>query len=151
MKGKTLVTVVVSALLGFIHFLAREYLWSHLVAVNQVPHWLYKHGVTGDLWRTLVFTQDTIINVVLCLPLVFVLRLLRPFHPWTYLAVAMVVDEAWEFRAVFAEPLPPGLGYSMYIPGAAYDLGCVHRRWCDGLGTGSRTAAAFMSARLGRG
>jgi hypothetical protein len=117
MKEKVFVAIVVSALLGFIHFLASEYLWSYLVVVNPLPLWLARHGVTGDLWRTLVFTQDALINIVLCLPLVFVLRVLRPFHPWAYLAVAMLVGEAWNFRGVFAEPLPPGLGYSIYLPG----------------------------------
>ncbi|MDR3447604.1 hypothetical protein [Dyella sp.] len=117
MTGKWLMATVVSAMLGFIHVVTLGYVWSHLVQVNPIPHWLITHGVTGNSLHGLLFTQDVIINVILCLPIVLVLRLLRPFHPWAYLATALLVAEAWTYRSIFTNPLPQGLGYGIYLSG----------------------------------
>jgi hypothetical protein len=116
-KGKWLIAAVISAMLGVLHALLLGGAWNHLVLINPVPHWLITHGVTGKVLRWLLFTQDAIINALLCLPLVFALRLLRPFHPWAYLVVAMLAEEAWAVRYMFANPLPRGLGYGSFLSG----------------------------------
>lgn len=117
MKGKWFLAAVVSAVLGILHAVGLGYVWNHLVQVNPVPHWLITHGVVGNLLRALLFMQDAIINALLCLPLVFVLRLLRPSHPLAYLGVAVLVVEAWMARSILADPLPQGLGYDIFLPG----------------------------------
>ena len=116
MKGKWAMVAAVSAMLGIVNAMGHVYVWSHMVLVNPVPHWLIMHGITGNLLRGLLFAHDMIINALLCLPLVLVLRLLRPFHPWAYLALAMLADDVWTFRSIFAEPLPEGMGYGIFVP-----------------------------------
>lgn len=117
MKGRWLIAAVISAMLGMLHALLLGDAWNHLVLINPMPHWLITHGVTGKVLRWLLFSQDAIINALLCLPLAFALRLLHPFHPWSYLVVAMLAEQAWAVRYVFANPLPQGWGYGTFLSG----------------------------------
>lgn len=105
-------------MLGLVQAIGVEYVWNHLVLVNPAPHWLVTHGITGNLLRWLLYTQDALINALLCLPLVLVLRRLRPFHPWAYLAIALLVVEAWTYRFILTHSLPQGVGYDLFVPGA---------------------------------
>jgi len=116
-KGKWLIAAVISAMLGMLHALLLGDAWNHLVLINPMPHWLITHGVAGKVLRWLLFSQDAIINALLCLPLAFALRLLRPFHPWSYLVVAMLAEQAWAVRYMFVNPLPQGLGYGSFLSG----------------------------------
>jgi hypothetical protein len=89
MKGKLLIAVIASAIVGFVQWhLVLGYCWMYIAVYNPIPHWLIVHGIEGNLWRSVLFVHDTIINVILCLPAAFVLRRMPPHRPLFYLAIA---------------------------------------------------------------
>jgi hypothetical protein len=139
MKGKLLVAIVASAIVGFVQWqVVLPYCWMYIVVRNPVPHWLIVHGIKGNLLLSTFFIQDTVINIVLCLPAALVLRRLSPRKPLTYLAIAVLTGFLWSYRLVFEHPLPLEVGYGMFIygmlltlvmlPGASALIGWSDRR-----------------------
>jgi hypothetical protein len=123
MKGKLLIAIALSAVVGFVQWQwVLPYCWMYIAAYNLIPHWLAVHGVTSTLWYAVLFVHDTIINVFLCLPAALVLRRLSPHKPLTYLAIAVLTGFLWSQRGIFEHPLPSGMGYGMLIYGALLTL-----------------------------
>jgi hypothetical protein len=112
-KGKLLIAIVASAIVGFAQWQwVLPYCWMYIAVHNLIPHWLIIHGVRGTLLYAVLFVHDTMINVFLCLPAALVLRRLSPHKPLTYLAIAVLTGFLWDYRLLFEQPLPSGMGYS---------------------------------------
>jgi hypothetical protein len=123
MKGKVLMAFAVSAVVGFVQWQwVLPYCWMYIAVHNLVPHWLALHGAKGAPLYAVLFVQDTLINVFLCLPAALVLRRLSPHKPLAYLAIAVSTGFLWDYRLLFADPLPSGVGYGMFIYGALLTL-----------------------------
>jgi hypothetical protein len=101
MKGKLVFSVVASIIMGFALEYVRLYYLARLAVVNPIPHWLATHGVNRSLWYGLLYIQDIILAVAFFLPLMFVLRRLRPYKPWTYFATAALTGFVWEHQSMF--------------------------------------------------
>ena len=142
MKGKLFIAVIASAIVGFVQWhLVLAYCWRYIAVYDPVPHWLIVHGIEGNLWRSVLFVHDTIINVILCLPAAFVLRRMPPHRPLLYLAIAMLTGLVWNYRLLFEHPhafsVGPNGGMFIYgllltlvmLPGASAVVGRLdHRR-----------------------
>ncbi len=123
MKGKLFVAIVASAIVGFVQWQwVLSYCWIYIAVYNPVPHWLAVHGTKGNSFYAVLFVQDIIINVVLCLPAAMVLRRLRPRKRLTYLAIAVLTGFIWEYRWLFEYTFSPSVGYGMLIYGALLTL-----------------------------
>jgi hypothetical protein len=123
MKGKLLVAIVASAIVGFVQWSqVLPYCWGYIAMHSLLLRWLVMHGIKGNLLYSVVFIHDTIINVILCLPAAFVLRRLSPRKPMAYLAIAVLTGFLWDNRLLFDQPLSPGMSYGMFIHGMALTL-----------------------------
>jgi hypothetical protein len=122
-KGKLLIAIAVSAVIGFVQWQwVLPYCWMYIAVHNPIPHWLIIHGVRGTLLYAVLFVHDTMINVFLCLPAALVLRRLSPHKPLTCLAIAVLTGFLWENRWLFEQPLSGDMGYGMFIYGALLTL-----------------------------
>jgi hypothetical protein len=123
MKGKLLIAIAVSAVVGFVQWQwLLPYCWMYIAVHDLIPHWLIVHGVKGTPLYAVLFVHDTMVNVFLCLPAALVLRRLSPHKPLTYLAIAVLTGVLWDYRLLFEHPLPPGVAYGMFIYGALLTL-----------------------------
>jgi hypothetical protein len=122
-KGKLLIAIVASAIVGFAQWQwVLPYCWMYIAVHDPISHWLIIHGVRGTLLYAVLFVHDTMINVFLCLPAALVLHRLSPHKPLTYLAIAVLTGFLWSDRWLFQHPLPSGVGYGIFIYGALLTL-----------------------------
>jgi hypothetical protein len=122
-KGKVILAIVASAIIGFIQWrLVLANCWMYIAVHNPLPHWLIVHGLKGNALRTVLFIHDTLINVILCLPAAFVLRRLHPHKPLAYPIIATLTGFIWENRVLFEHQALPSLGYGMFAYGMALTL-----------------------------
>lgn len=142
-KGKVILAIVASAVIGFIQWrLVLANGWMYIAVHNPLPHWLIVHGLKGNVLRTVLFIHDTLFNVILCLPAAFALRRLRPHKPLAYPIMATLTGVIWENRMLFEHQALPSLDYGMFVygmvltlvmlPMASIVLGLLNRRTRDG-------------------
>jgi hypothetical protein len=117
MKGKLIFSIVASVVIGYALEYVRLYYLARFAVVNPIPHWLATHGVNRVLWYGLLYIQDVTLAVAFFLPLMFILRRLRPYKPWTYFAIAVLTGFVSENRGMFdqqADYIPFGMYISIY-------------------------------------
>lgn len=94
----------VALAVGILQTVLLLYAWDYIVVHSPIPSWLATHGVTGFSWKAVLYAQDWLINIVLCLPAAYVLCKLRPRKTFIYLLLAVVPGFLWQYRLVFTDP-----------------------------------------------
>jgi hypothetical protein len=90
MKPRPLVFAVLTSLvLGIAQTYLLVLVWGHLAVNNPLRVWLLDAGLRGEALRAVLCPIDFLINVVLSLPVAFVLLSLRPARPLLFLAIAV--------------------------------------------------------------
>ncbi len=69
--------------------------WAYIGAHTPVLRWLVDLGLRGSALRVVLFPIDFLTNVVLSLPLAFVLVRLQPRKILLFLAVAIIPSFVW--------------------------------------------------------
>ena len=96
MKPRPLVfSVLTSLVLGIAQATLLMLVWGYLAVNSPLPGWLLGVGLRGAALRAVLFPIDFLINVVLSLPVAFVLLSLRPTRPWLFLAIAVAPYFLW--------------------------------------------------------
>jgi len=98
------VAVLIALAVGVLQTILLLYSWSYLAVHSPIPSWLATHGATGFSWKAILYAQDWLINITLCLPAAYVLCKLRPRKIFVYLVLAVVPSFLWQHRLVFADP-----------------------------------------------
>ena len=98
------VAVLIALAVGVLQTILLLYSWSYLAVHSPIPSWLATHGATGFSWKAILYAQDWLINIALCLPAAYVLCKLRPRKIFVYLVLAVVPSFLWQHRLVFADP-----------------------------------------------
>ena len=98
------VAALIALAVGILQTILLLYAWDYLAVHSPIPSWLATHGVTGFSWEVLLYAQDWLINITLCLPAAYVLCKLRPRKTFAYLVLAVVPSFFWQNRLVFVDP-----------------------------------------------
>jgi hypothetical protein len=101
---------------GTVQTILLVYLWNYLAAYSPIPSWLATHGVTGFSWKAILYAQDWLINITLCLPAAYLLSKLRPRRIFVYLVLAVLPGFLWQYRLVFVNPAAFG-NIIAFLPG----------------------------------
>ncbi|SHF32758.1 hypothetical protein SAMN04487965_1946 [Microbulbifer donghaiensis] len=89
-KLPSLLPLAIVAVFGLLQFLALALLWGHLGQLSPVSRWLMDN-LTGTAWfYPLLWLHDLLINVLLCLPLVLLIRRISDRHSVPLLVAAVV-------------------------------------------------------------
>jgi len=87
--------VLISLLLGMAQAYLLMLVWGFLAVNSPLLEWLLDAGLRGAALRAVVYPMNFLINVVLSLPVAFVLLSLRPARPWLFLAIAAAPYFLW--------------------------------------------------------
>jgi hypothetical protein len=98
------VAATVALVVGTLQVILLRYSWDYLAVHSPIPSWLATHGVTGFSWKAILYAQDWLFNVALCLPAAYILCELRPRKLFVYLVLAVVPGFLWQYRLVFVDP-----------------------------------------------
>ena len=98
------VAALIALAVGILQTILLLYAWDYLAVHSPIPSWLATHGVTGFSWKVILYAQDWLINITLCLPAAYVLCKLRPRKIFVYLVFAVVPSFLWQHRLVFVDP-----------------------------------------------
>ena len=79
--------------------------WSYLPKYNPVTQWILDTyaGVNRALYYTLIFANDVIVNMLLALPIAYLISKIRPDRRWLYVAAIVVAMFVWDYRLVLFE------------------------------------------------
>jgi hypothetical protein len=123
--------------LGALQTILLLYSWNYLAVYSPIPSWLVTHGITGFSWKAILYAQDWLINIMLCLPAAYVLCKLRPRKIFVYAVLAVVPSFLWQYRLVFVDPaafsntmafLPGILSTAFMLPAAVALVRLAQRR-----------------------
>ncbi|MBD8871688.1 hypothetical protein [Rhodanobacter sp. DHB23] len=118
MKSDNLfVATLVAFVVGILQMVFLLYAWAYIAVHSPIPSWLATHGVTGLSWKAVVYAQDWLINIALCLPAAYVLCKLRPRKLFIYLILAVVPSLLWQYRLAFFDPQAFS-NFTAFLPGA---------------------------------
>jgi len=78
--------------------------WEYIAVHSPVPSWLASHGVTAVSAKAILYAQDWLVNVTLCLPAAYILCRLRPSEIFQYLLLAMLPSFFWQGPLVVVDP-----------------------------------------------
>jgi len=112
-----IVATLIALVVGISQVVLLLYAWTYIAVHSPIPSWLAMHGVTGFSWKVVVYVQDWLINITLCLPAAYVLCKLRPFKLFIYLILAVVPGLLWQYRLVFVDPQAFS-NFTTFLPGA---------------------------------
>ena len=84
------ISVTASILLGIIQSLLLMLIWAYIAAYTPVPRWLIDLGILGTAFYSILFVLDFFLNILLCLPVAFVICRLRPEKLALYTTLAVV-------------------------------------------------------------
>jgi hypothetical protein len=117
MKSDNLfVAALIALVVGILQIALLLYAWDYIAVHSPIPYWLATHGVTGFSWKAVVYAQDWLINITLCLPAAYVLCQLRPFKLFIYLILAVVPGLFWQYRLAFVDPQAFS-NFATFLPG----------------------------------
>jgi hypothetical protein len=131
------VAALIALIVGILQTILLLYAWDYIAVHSLIPSWLATHGVTGFSWKAILYAQDWLINITLCLPAAYVLSKLRPRQIFVYLVLAVVPSFLWQHRLVFVDPaafsnaiafLPGALLAAFMLPGAVALVRLAQRR-----------------------
>ncbi|MBB6241572.1 hypothetical protein [Rhodanobacter sp. MP1X3] len=123
--------------LGALQTILLLYSWNYLAVYSPIPSWLATHGITGFSWKAILYAQDWLINITLCLPAAYVLCKLRPRKIFVYAVLAVVPSFLWQYRLVFVDRaafsntmafLPGILSTAFMLPAAVALVRLAQRR-----------------------
>lgn len=96
MKTRSLLfSVLTSVVLGIAQATLLMLVWGYLAVSSPLLGWLLELGLRGAALRAVLFPIDFLTNVVLSLPVAWVLLSLRPARPWLFLAIAVAPYFLW--------------------------------------------------------
>ena len=98
------VAALIALAVGVLQTILLLYSWDYLAVHSPIPSWLATHGVTGFSWKAILYAQDWLINITLCLPAAYVLCKLRPRKIFVYLVLAVVPSFLRQNRLLFVGP-----------------------------------------------
>ncbi len=80
-------------------------IWAYLPQHNPITQWLLDTyaGPSNALYYVLVFFHDAIINVLLALPVAYLITKIRPGRRWLYIAAFVLAMFIWDYRVVLFE------------------------------------------------
>lgn len=108
---------LVALVVGVLQAILVLYAWDYIAVHSTIPSWLATHRVTGFSWKAILYAQDWLINITLCLPAAYVLCKLRPRRIFVYLILAVVPSLLWQYRLAFTDPAAFGRS-TYFLPGA---------------------------------
>jgi lysylphosphatidylglycerol synthetase-like protein (DUF2156 family) len=111
------VAVLIALIVGIVQTMFLLYAWNYIAVHSPISSWLATHGVTGFPLKAILYAQDWLINITLCLPAAYVLCKLRPRKIFVYLVLAVVPGFLWQHRLVLVDPA--AFSHVMaFLPGA---------------------------------
>lgn len=75
---------------GLLYFSLSRVIWGQLPEYNPLFQWLLNCCSSESWFRNLVYTQDLIINIILALPLGYLIFIIKPGKPLLFLALAVL-------------------------------------------------------------
>ena len=66
--------------------------WAYLPRYNPITQWILDTyaGVNKGLYYTLIFANDIIVNLLLALPVAYIITRIRPDRRWLYVAAIVL-------------------------------------------------------------
>ena len=120
-NGNLLFAIAASLAIGIAQTALLVYCWVYIAIYNPVPHWLTALGLHGMAHRTVLFSLDFLVSVILCLPAAYLLCLLRPRKRLLYLAAAVVPGFIWQYSLFFQDPAA-FRDFGQFVPGILASL-----------------------------
>ena len=79
--------------------------WAYLPRYNPITQWILDTyaGVNKGLYYTLIFANDIIVNLLLALPVAYIITRIRPDRRWLYVAAIVLAMFVWDYRIVLFE------------------------------------------------
>ena len=80
-------------------------IWTYLPRHNPITQWLLDTyaGPSSELYYALVFVHDAIVNVLLALPVAYLITRIKPDRRWLYIAAFVLAMFVWDYRVVLFE------------------------------------------------
>ena len=95
MKPNLSASVIVALVVGLVHADVLAFLWGYISAYSPLLKWLLGFGLRSSSLQIAVFSIDFLTNVVLSLPIAYLLLKLRPAKLALFLTVAVVPGFVW--------------------------------------------------------
>ena len=95
MKPNLPASVIVALVVGLVHAYVLAFVWGYIAAYSPLLKWLLGFGLRSSSLQIAAFSIDFLTNVVLSLPVAFLLVKLRPAKLALFLSVAVVPAFVW--------------------------------------------------------
>lgn len=91
--------------LAVIYYAVTGTIWAFLPRYNPITQWLLETyaGTDDNLYYVLVNTHDAIVNVLLALPIAYLITRIRPDRRWLFVAAIVLAMFLWDYRLVLFE------------------------------------------------
>lgn len=110
-----------AALLGIVQMYVLMILWGYISVYTPLPRLLVSLGLRGAAFQSVVFLCDALTNIVLCLPVAYLICKLRPPRLLAYLVLAIAPSFIWQYR-LFLSDMSLFRLWALFVPGVVLTL-----------------------------